>query len=120
MEQIKWLQGIGDMLEDDVKHIHQMAARIETWTSRMNNNALEPFIHFKVEAIWNSQAIKEKIALSQQHAKQAFKKRNPEAVSLEKNAKLKAERDHMQIETLQNLESKPHLNLNQIKFKVNK
>jgi hypothetical protein len=86
----------------------------------MNNNALEPFIHFKVEAIWNSQAIKEKIALSQQHAKQAFKKRNPEAVSLEKNAKLKAERDHMQIETLQNLESKPHLNLNQIKFKVNK
>jgi hypothetical protein len=37
----------------------------------MNNNALEPFIHFKVEAIQNSQAIKEKIALSQQHAKQA-------------------------------------------------
>ncbi len=30
LDQMKQLQGIGDMLEDDVEHIHQMAARIET------------------------------------------------------------------------------------------
>jgi len=30
LDEMKQLQGIGDMLEDDVEHIHQMAARIET------------------------------------------------------------------------------------------
>jgi hypothetical protein len=30
LDHMKGLQGIGDMLEDDVEHIHQMAARIET------------------------------------------------------------------------------------------
>jgi hypothetical protein len=34
LDEMKQLQGIGDMLEDDVEHIHQMAARIETQTSR--------------------------------------------------------------------------------------
>jgi hypothetical protein len=34
LEQMKRLRGIGDMLEDDVEHIHQMAAKIETQTSR--------------------------------------------------------------------------------------
>jgi len=120
LEQMKRLEGIGDMLEDDVEHIHQMAARIETRTSRMNNKALQPFIHSKVEAIQNSHAIKEKITESQRNAKRAFKKRNPDAVALEKNAKLKTERDKMRIETMQNLEKKPHSNLDPIKFKSNK
>jgi predicted small metal-binding protein len=30
LDHMKGLQGIGDMLEDDVEHINQMAARIET------------------------------------------------------------------------------------------
>jgi len=114
------LQGIGDMLEDDVEHIHQMAARIEMQTSRMNNKALKPFIHSKVEAIQNSHAIKEKITESQHNAKRAFKKRNPVTVPLEKNAKLKTERDKMRNEKMQNLEKKTHSNLDPIKFKSNK
>jgi hypothetical protein len=121
LEQMSRLQGIGDMLEDDVEHIHQMAARIETRTSRMNNKALQPFIHSKVEAIQNSHATKkEKITELQHNAKRAFKKRNPVAVALEKNAKLKTEGDKMRIEMMQNLEKKPHSNLDPIKFKSNK
>jgi hypothetical protein len=92
MEQMKHCQGIGDMLEDNVEHMHQLAARIESCSSRMTNNALKLFIHLKVEAIQKCQEVKGKIELSRQHAKWAFKKRNPEVVSVLKNAKLKTER----------------------------
>ncbi len=37
LEQIRECQGIGDMLEDDVEHIHQIAAKIEVRTSRMKD-----------------------------------------------------------------------------------
>jgi hypothetical protein len=116
---MKRLQGIGDMLEDDVEHIYQMAARIEKQTSRRTNKALQPFIHSKIEAIQNCQEIKGKIELSQKNAKRTFKKskkRTPEADSLLKNSKLKTERDQMRIEMLQQIETKPHSNLNPIKF----
>ncbi len=51
---MKRCQGIGDILEDDVEHIHQMAVSIEMNTSRMPNKAQQPFIHSKIEAIQNS------------------------------------------------------------------
>jgi hypothetical protein len=66
LDQMRRLQGISDMLEVDVEHIHQMAARIETHTSRMANKALQPFIHSKIEAIQNCKEIKGKIETSQQ------------------------------------------------------
>ena len=50
LEQMKRCQGIGDMLEDDVEHIHQMAARTEMHTSRMPNKAHRQFIHSEIEA----------------------------------------------------------------------
>ncbi len=39
LEQIRKSKGIGDMLEDAVEHIHQIAARLEARTSRMKNKA---------------------------------------------------------------------------------
>jgi hypothetical protein len=117
MEQMKRCQGIGDMLEDDVEHVHQMAARIEARTSRMTNKAQQPLIHSKIEAVQNSQQIKGKIEMSQQNAKRIFKKRNPEADSFIKNAKLKSERDQIREETLKLIEMKPHSILDPIKFK---
>ncbi len=53
MDQMKELEGIGDMLEDDVEHIHQIAARIESRTSRMKNKTQQAFVHSKIEAIQN-------------------------------------------------------------------
>ncbi len=35
----KHFNGIGDMLEDDVEHIHQIAAKIEAWVSLMKNKS---------------------------------------------------------------------------------
>jgi hypothetical protein len=39
---------IGGMLEDDVEHIHQIAARIEARTSRMKNKAQQAFVYSKI------------------------------------------------------------------------
>jgi hypothetical protein len=89
VEQMWRCEGIGDMLEDDVEHIHQMAARIESRTSRMTNKALQPFLHSKIEAIQNSHVIKQQIQSSQDNAKRASKERDPEADSFIRNKKLR-------------------------------
>jgi hypothetical protein len=39
LEQMKQYPGIKYMLEDDVEHIHQLAAKIEAQTSRMKDKA---------------------------------------------------------------------------------
>jgi hypothetical protein len=61
MDQMKELQGIGDMLDDDVEHTHQIAARIESRTSQMKNKTQQAFVHSKIEAIQNSQDIAGKL-----------------------------------------------------------
>ena len=37
LEQMKRLKGIGDLLEDDIEHMQQISARIESRTIRMKN-----------------------------------------------------------------------------------
>jgi ferritin-like metal-binding protein YciE len=66
---MKEFQGIEDMLEDYVKHIHQIEARIESRTSRMKNKAQQAFVHSKIEAIQNSHDIAVKLEASQLQAK---------------------------------------------------
>jgi DNA-binding ferritin-like protein (Dps family) len=45
MEQMRECQGIGDMLGDDVEHIHQLAAKIEARTNRMKDKFWQAFVH---------------------------------------------------------------------------
>jgi len=117
LDQMRKCQGIGDMLEDDVEHVHQMAAKIESRTGRMANKALQPFIHSKIEAIQNCNVIKGQIESSQQSAKRVFKCRDPEKDSTIKNKKLKIERDQTRLKALEEIENKPHANLEPMKFK---
>jgi hypothetical protein len=117
LEQMRECQGIGDMLEDDVEHIHQIAARIEARTSRMKDKGRQAFVHSKIEAIQNSQEIKAKLVASQEYSKRKFKKRNPELDSGLRNTKLKLERDCSRLQTLQLLQEKPDSSLPSIKFK---
>ncbi len=51
---MKRFNGIGDMLEDDVECIHQIAAKIEAWVSRMKNKSGQAKVHLKMEALQNS------------------------------------------------------------------
>jgi hypothetical protein len=63
-----------------MEHMHQLAARIETCTSRITNKAIKPLNLSKTKAIQNCQEIMGKIELSQQNAKWVFKKENLEVV----------------------------------------
>jgi hypothetical protein len=74
LEQMKCCQGICDMLENDVEHMHQLAARIETCTSRMTNKALEPFIHSKIQTIQNCQTVKGMQSLRQRENRWRLKR----------------------------------------------
>jgi hypothetical protein len=69
LEQMRKSKGIGDMLEDDVEHIHQIAARIEARTSQMKNETQQAFVHSKIEHIQNIQEIKAKLESSQKSKK---------------------------------------------------
>jgi hypothetical protein len=48
---MRWFQGIGDTLEDDVERIHQISAKIEAHVSRMKNKNQQANVHSKMEAI---------------------------------------------------------------------
>ena len=77
-------------------------------------------MHFKREAIQNSQEIKVKVTESQHNAKRKFKKRNQELDSEQRNMKLKVERDSNRMETLKPLQDKPDSELPSMKFKSTK
>jgi len=47
--------GIADMLEDDVEHIHLIAAKIEAWVRK----SAKANVHSKMEAMQNSREIQE-------------------------------------------------------------
>jgi DNA-binding PucR family transcriptional regulator len=100
-----------------VEHIHQIAAKIETRTSRMKDKSKQAFVHSKIEAIQNSQEIKSKLAVSKEDAKRNFKKRNIELDSEQRQHKQKLERDSSRLETLELLQQKPDSSLPHLKFK---
>ncbi len=119
LDQMKEFQGIGDMLEDDVEHIHQIAARIES-RSRMKNKAQQAFVHLKTEKIQNSHDIAVKLEASQLQAKRQFKRRNLELDSELRSNRLKIKRNNSRLEMLELVVNKPHSNINPIKFKSNR
>ncbi len=61
LEQMKLLGGIGDTLEDDIEHMHQISARFEAWMNWMKNDKQQAFTHSKMEAIQSHQEATTKI-----------------------------------------------------------
>jgi len=51
LEQVQLFQGIGDILEADIKHMHQISARIKSCVSRMKNKDQQALVHSRLEAI---------------------------------------------------------------------
>jgi hypothetical protein len=97
-DQVELLGSIGDMLEDDVEHLHQMLQKISYRTSRIKNVAQQAFFHSKMEAKVNNKEIVDKTNESQLHSKRTFKKAR--TGSSERSAQAKLERDSNRIETL--------------------
>jgi hypothetical protein len=68
-EHMRRFEGLGDTLEDDIEHMHQMSARIEARISRKKNKSQQAFVHSKIEVVQNCAIIQEKIAESQAASK---------------------------------------------------
>ena len=118
LEQMKRLNGIGDILEDDIEHMHQTSARIEFRMSRIKNKSQQALVHSRIEHVQNSHAIKAKLEMSQKESKRNFKNRNDDLDSGLKKKKMKLERDSSRLETLDLVGTKPHqTTLEPIKYK---
>jgi hypothetical protein len=111
VEQVKRLEGIGDVLEDDLEHLHQTSAKITSCVSRMKNKDQQAFVYSKIEAKHNNIKVREKVESSKQSAKRQFKKRNMELDSTVRAVKAKKERDDSRVKTLKFVQRKVHFNL---------
>jgi len=117
---MKRLKRIGDLLEDDIEHMHQISARIESRTNRMKNKSQQAFVYSQIENGQNSQEVKLKMESSQHDSKRDFKRKDTELDSSLKEKKLKSDRDSSRLETLNLIDTKPYQrDLDPIKFKIN-
>jgi hypothetical protein len=100
LDHMRRFNGISDMLEDDVEHIHQIAAKIEVQVSRMKNKSGQALVHSKMEVMQNSHEIREAMDNSMQLSKRTFKN------DLQTNLKLseaKEQRERRRMETLKRI-----------------
>ena len=108
LEHMQRFGGIGDTLEDDVEHLHQMSARIESRVTRMKNKGQQAFVHSKIEVIQNCASVKQKIEESKMAAKHVIIKRNLDQCAVARAKKAKLERDQERADTLASLDHHNH------------
>jgi hypothetical protein len=101
-DQVELLGGIGDMLKDDLEHLHQVSKKITDWTSKIKNITQQTLSYSKIEAKLNNKEIIEKTKKSQLGSKRTFKK--PRVDAFQRAAQSKIERDGKRIETLADVE----------------
>jgi hypothetical protein len=97
-QQMKRLGGFGDLLEDDLEHLHQMSKAISDRTSRIKNKQQQAFSHSKIEAKLNNKDIKAVIQQVEVETKRVLKKRPLDSISKSDMAKI--ERDSNRMDTL--------------------
>ena len=108
-DQVERLGGIGDMLEDDLEHLHQVSKRIMDRTSKIKDVTKQAFAHSNIEAKHNNKEIIAKTMASQVSSKRVFKK--PRLDAVERAAQAKNERDNSRIVTLTEVEQQPYTRL---------
>jgi hypothetical protein len=105
--QMQRLNGFGDLLEDDLKHLHLISKTISDSTSHIKSKEQQALMHSKLEAKCNNNHIKSNISKSQEQGRQAFKKCTFDAMV--KSIIQKEERDASHMKTLDVLEERKHL-----------
>jgi hypothetical protein len=72
VKQMRRIGGIGDMLEDDVEHMHQISSRLEARVDRLKNRDKRILTLTKMEAIGFNKEIEAVIQLSKEKSKRKF------------------------------------------------
>jgi hypothetical protein len=92
LEQVQLFQGIGDTLEDDIKHMHQISARIESRVSRKKIKNQQALVHSRLEAIASNVEVIANIKERKIAAKRKIKSTTTESAE-NRAKKLKEERN---------------------------
>jgi hypothetical protein len=91
MQQAERIGGIGDLLEDDLEHLHQISKKITDQTSRIKNKMQQARSHSQMEAKLNNREIMARTIQSKDESKHLFKKQRVDATA--RAAQAKVERD---------------------------
>ena len=106
VEQVERLKGIGDLLEDDLEHLHQMSKKITDRTSRIKNKNQQARSHSQMEAkLYNAEIIT-RTQQSQAESKRVYKRKRVDAV--QRAVIAKKERDEHRMETILTVEENPY------------
>ncbi len=92
------MEGIRDVLEDDLEHLHQTSTKITSCVSRIKKNDQQAFVHSKIQAKHNNIEVYERVQNS---------KKNQE-IKMELESTVRAAKAKKERETAQ---WKVHLNL---------
>ena len=95
--------GIGDLIEDDVKKMHQTEGNFEARSSRLKSRAVA---QSKMEALSHNNLVQKHIQHSQQLSKRKLDVNNS-TIKKEKIKVLKAECDQKRLEVLHEIEKNP-------------
>jgi len=88
MQQAKRIGGIGDLLEDDLEHIHQISKKITDQTSRIKNKMQQARSHSQMEEKLNNREIMARTIESKDESKHLFKKQRVDATARAAQAKV--------------------------------
>jgi hypothetical protein len=92
--------GIGDILEDDVEKMHQIAGRSESRVARLKSAANRALAEAKIEAISKNSLVKKHVERSKQVVKRKFSDQEARLSQADKKKSLKSELDHRQLQTV--------------------
>lgn len=100
----KAAQRVGDLLENDLGHLHQMSKAISDHTSRIKNKQQQAFSHSKIEVKLDNKDIEAIIKQVQVKTKRVMSKWPYDAIS--KSDSAKTETDVNWLQTLVQVERK--------------
>jgi hypothetical protein len=107
VKQMRLFGGIGDILEDDVEKMHQIAGQFEHRSARLKNPDTRALVHAKMEALSHNKDVQHHVAHSRKLSKRKFKNRNMSLCKDTRSKLLKMERDDRRIATANALQEKP-------------
>jgi hypothetical protein len=104
-QQMRKFKGFGDLLEDDVEKIHQIAGNYEAWSSRLKSASGRAVAQAKMEAMSHNNSVQKLYNFQSSSVKEKWI-RMMIRMMIKKMA-LKTERDQKRLKTLNEAEQNP-------------
>ena len=107
LPQMRMFGGIGDILEDDVEKMHQIAGQSESRVARLKSASSRALAEAKIEAISKNSLVKQHVEKLQQSTKRKFSDGKSRLAQVEKRKCLKDEHVQKEVAAVRVLCEKP-------------